>query len=293
MSLKDKLLNKVADYLYKYKSDDLNDKKSFWINVIKKDAYITNDCEYIKENKDKLESGLIDIEEFLKNEKNDGALTDIVFCDNGKILCLPKGMIYVETSHEFFDMAREYVYMIFRDEKEYMALKSYLANSKWNDRLVYSDDIPQKQGFEKLFNIGMAHKSLADKTVKIDNEFDVEQNKMIGNENTIKLEGTIVSISKTITKKDNSKAKYIQISQENIYKGKKQDYTITVVMEDSFLKSYKTEVDQIKVGNKIRVTGKLVNYIDKDNNQRPIVNSYDLEVLDRKNKKDMEEEILR
>ena len=58
-------------------------------------------------------------------------------------------------------------------------------------------------------------------------------------------------------------------------------------MEDDVLNKYGNEVE---IGDKVRIKGKLVNYLDKDKNLKFIVNSSFIEILEKAKSKSAEME---
>jgi len=300
MSLKDKILNRVADFMYKYKSDDMDKILSCSIKGKTKGAVITTGGEFIKDIPSKDNSGLIDIDKLLTEEIQKNDMQSIVFCDNGRIICLTDqlGASYIETSHEYFDLANESVYIMCDSKDSYNQVKEYIQqSSKWHNYYKDAETIPYQKSFEKLFNIRQQDKNISSKKeqqpVKEEQEQSIESEKEIDAKrhgNIIQLDGVISSKGKTFLKKDNRQAKYIDVTQEDIYNGKKQNYTVTVSMEDAVLEDYGND---IKVGDKVRITGKLINYLDKNKNQQSIINSFDFEILERANQKDAEVEVTR
>ena len=61
MSLKDKILNKIADKLKDYRTPEYDKILSLDIKGEVKGAFMTVDCHTVKELKDKSKKGLIDV----------------------------------------------------------------------------------------------------------------------------------------------------------------------------------------------------------------------------------------
>lgn len=282
MRIKDRIFNKMADFMYKYKSDDLDKISNCSINAKIKGAVITTKGEFVNNIDSKEQDGIIDIDKLLEQEIKKNDMQEIVLCDNGRIVCITnqKGASYVETAHEFFDLSSESVYVMCKSKEDYKALKEYLnQSSKWHAYVKQEEQIPYKETFEELFNI----KGKEDKAKETRELSDIEKKG-----NIIQLDGYVVNMGKTFLKKDNRQAKYLKINQQDTYNGKTKDYTITVSMEDMVLEDYGNDIN---IGDKVRVTGKLINYVDKNSNQQSIVNSYDFEILQRANKKYNDKEL--
>ena len=150
------------------------------------------------------------------------------------------------------------------------------------------DTIPHLITFEKLFNVKNRNSETISKQEDITIEEKEEENEKVDiitkektNGNVIELDGIVSRISQSFSKADGKIAKYIYVSQEDIYNGKKKNYSLAVSLEDDILELYG---DEIKVGDKVRVVGKLITYTNKNEQQQSIINSFDFEVLERANK---------
>lgn len=277
MRFKEKLLNKTADFLYKYKTDTIT---SCNIKGLKKSAIITLHGDYIKEIDTKQFDGLIDVNELLMEEIDKNDMQKIMLCENGKVLCITdqKGAIYEETSHEFFDLVNETVYVLCSKES-YNLVKEYLQQStKWKQYLTIADDIPFKNAFEKTFNVGYKKKETS--TIEEDkNKLNDEKKIDIKSfNNTIIIDGIISSVGKTFYRKDNTQAKYIDIVQEDSYKGQSKKYNVKVSLEDSMLEQYGHKIEH---GDNVSITGKLVSYVGKDQTPQTIIKCSDILFLNR------------
>ena len=287
MKIKDRIIKTSKKIVPKIKKINRNKKvdkkakenfdtiKSCLINSTIKGAIFNNGSDkYFENNKEKSRKGLIDVDELLEKEVVDNDINDIVFCDKEQVICLTgqRGGRYIEQGHEYFIDVNDQLYIICDDKDNYNSFKEYVKqSSKWHSHFKESDKIPDKDIFDKLFT---------NKELKAEsNQNVVEQtSKVKPNENTIEIDGIVNTSSKIFTKRDNKKSKFITITQEDVYNGKKSNYSISVSMEEDVLNKYGNEV---AIGDKVRIKGKLVNYLDKDKNLKFIVNSSFIEILEK------------
>lgn len=277
MKIKDKILNKVADLLSDYRTPKYDTILSMDVKGKVKGVLTTPDCTYIKELKEKEQSGLVSVTKLLDEEIGDSRYSDIYFCENDKVICIHNHSknCYVETVHEFFDSAEEKIYLVCDKEDSYESLKWYIAqNGKYHDFLRKVDDIPNKKAFEKLFS-----KLDKAKEGNIDKEEKVEIRA-----NHIEIKGKISNIGKEFKKRDGVLARFIDIVQESEYNGKKQKNVISVMLEGASVYLGK----DLKLDEDICVVGKLNSYADKKNQKKTVIKCDDLVLLDKKTEQIME-----
>ncbi len=157
MSLKNKLLNKLADKLKKYETPEYDYILSCDIKGEVKSAFMTTDCTTIKELTEKSQKGMIDISKLLDNEFKDseGKVKKIIFCDRENVICLynSKNDTYYESVHEFFDNAEERTYIRCDSNSIYQTFKNFiLQSSKYHDLIEFEYDIPRKKAFDSIFS---------------------------------------------------------------------------------------------------------------------------------------------
>ncbi len=264
MNLREKIksINKNL-FLEKSKEEEKDEKfdviESCSVNATIKCAAFDNES-YFKINESYNQEGLINVDHILNEKIEHGSMRELVFCDKKQVIYLSNignGGRYVEDYHESFITVYDHLYIVCDNKESYNSFKNYVKQSSiWHKYFKSSDEVPNIGIYEKLFN---------DKEKKIESP-NISQNQQVkakNNENTIELDGIISSVSKTFMKKDNKPSKFITVTQEDFYNGKKSDYTISVSLEDEILKKYE---DKLSVGDKVKISGKLVNYLDKNKN---------------------------
>lgn len=282
MSIKEKVRNKVNEYLDKYKPYDVI--SSMDIEGIIKSAISNYDGTYIKELNDKNQKGIISINKLLDDELKESKNGTITFCEDGNVVCITKNKLsdYVETSHEYFEMVNEKMFLVCKNKEQFNRLKEYInQSSKWHNSLDEVREIPNKATFEKLFNV-------KDKEIKF-NEKIVEENKQEKeieiNKNYVQIEGNISKIGKEFKKKDGTTARFIELRQHYKYNDKVKSNTISIMLEGEVLKEYS---NKINLNDKILITGNLINYTGRTSQTQSVINSYDLEILNRNKNKEVE-----
>lgn len=282
MSIKQKIKNKIDKYLDKYKPYDVI--SSIDIEGTIKSAISNYDGTYIQELKDKNQKGIISINKLLDEELKESRNGTISFCEDGNIVSITKNKLsdYVETSHEYFEMVNEKMFLICKDKEHFNRLKEYInQSSRWHNSLDEVREIPNKATFEKLFNIK-----------EQDNNFKEELNEEIAetkeieiNKNYVQIEGNISKIGKEFTKRDGTTAKFIELNQHYKYNDKVKSNTISIMLEGEVLKEYS---NKINLNDKILITGNLIKYTGRSSQTQSVINSYDLEILNRNANKEVE-----
>ena len=281
MSLKDKILNKIADKLKDYRTPEYDKILSLDIKGEVKGAFMTVDCHTVKELKDKSKKGLIDVSKLLDEELDTGDryhYREITFCDKDNVVCIYNGKndSYYEDVHEFFESAEERVYVKCDSDLIYETFKNYIhQSSKYHDLVKYEYEIPRKEAFDKLF---------AEKEVVIDKD-DKEINNKRTYDNYVQITGKVSNIGKEFTKKDGSKAQFIEIQQEYEYNDKVKYNKISVMLPSELI----NEISTMTKDDTISIKGKLNTYSDKDNNLKSVIYCSEIDILDMsKNQEEME-----
>ena len=272
MSLKDKILNKIADRLKEYRTPEYDKILSLDIKVEVKGAFMTTDCTTVKELKDKSKKGLIDVSKLLDEELDTGDryhYREIIFCDKDNVVCIynRKNDSYYEDVHESFESAEERVYVKCDSDSIYETFKNYInQSSKYHDLIKYKYEIPRKKAFDKLFAEKEVVIDKGDKEIKTKRTYD----------NYIQITGKVSNIGKEFTKKDGSKAQFIEIQQKYEYNDKVKYNKISVMLSSELIK----EISNMTKDDTISIKGKLNTYSDKDNNLKSIINCSEIEFLD-------------
>lgn len=272
MKLREKLLNKIANKLSNYKTPNYDSIINMDVKGKTKGVLTTYDCTYQEVLKDKEQTGLISVDKLLEDEFKDSKYNSIYFCDKDHTVCLQNHHkhTYVEPVHECFDDAYEVTYLVCDSENGYNNLKFYISqSSKYHTFLEEIDEIPYRKSFEELF-------SEDDKVDK--NESTKNEEVKLLKKNCFEMEGKVVNIGKEFLKKDNSKAQFINIEQEYEFSGKTKINTLSVMLEKDILDNYR---DNITVNDVVSIKGTISSYKDKNNNDRIVVNCYELEVLNK------------
>lgn len=282
MKFKDKLLNKVVDMLSSYIIPKYDTILSFDVKGKIKGVLTTYDCTYTKELKDKEQEGFISIEKLLEDEIGDSRYSDIFFCEKDKVICIHDHSknCYVEPVHECFDSAEEKIYLVCDTDVSYESVKGYVSqSSKYHQFLRITDEIPNKIAYNKLFNKVIE----LDKEVKnINNE---ENNNQVEKVNRIEIEGKISHIGKEFKKRDGEIAQFIDLEQEYEYNGKSQKNVISVMLEGDTLSNNR---ELLQLDSNVNIVGKLNVFIDKNKQNRSIINCDNLEILEQKANKNIE-----
>lgn len=95
--------------------------------------------------------------------------------------------------------------------------------------------------------------------------------------NYVQVEGVISNIGNSFIKKNGLIAKFIDIEHRYEYNDTIRKGNMSIMLEGKVLKAFN---DKIKLGDKIFITGNIRNYIDKNNQEKYVINCYDLEVLE-------------
>jgi len=285
MKIKDRILNKVANFVNKYKSNDYDKITNATIFGNIRGALTTYDSTYIKPLDDKTKNGLISIKDLLDREIGDSKFNTISFCENDKVVCINNKSTnrYVETVHECFDNATENIYVICDNKESFNLFRDFVnQSSKYHIFLEDVEEIPLKKTFENLFNINKKSEinENIEKEIMKKEEEEIEINK-----NYIQIDGRISKIGNVFQKKDGVEARFIEIEQNYEYNGKVKQNTIPIMLEGEVFKAYANKLEK---GDKISLTGTLSTYLDKNKKTQSVINSYDIEILNRKNSNEAE-----
>lgn len=285
MKIKDRILNKVADFVNKYKSNDYDKITDSTIFGNIRGALTTYDSTYIKPLDDRTKKGLISIKDLLERELGDSKFNTISFCENDKVVCINNKSTnrYVETVHECFDNATENIYVICDNKESFNLFRDFVnQSSKYHVFLEDVEEIPMKKTFENLFNINKKSEisESIEKEIMKKEEKEIEINK-----NYIHIDGTISKIGNVFQKKDGVDARFIEIEQNYEYNGKLKQNTIPIMLEGEVFKAYGNKLNK---GDKIFLQGTLSTYLDKNKKSQSVINSYDIEILNRKNSNEAE-----
>lgn len=272
MSLKDKILNRLADNLKKYRTPEYDYILSCDISGEVKGAFMTTDCSTIKEIENISNIGLIDVKKLLDDEFDNSEnyhIKEIIFCDKENSVCLynSKNDSYYEDVHEFFERAENRIYVRCNSTHSYETFKNYVnQSSKYHDYIKYEYEVPRKKAFDKIFE-------------EKENNFETKLNKnnnLKNKDNYIQITGKISNIGKCFTKSDGDKAQFIEIKQEYKYNNKTKYNKISVLIPNNLLDS----VSKMNEDKTISIKGKLNTYYDKNNNSKSVINCTDIEILE-------------
>lgn len=283
MSLKDKIFNKVADFVNKYKTPDYDRITNATISGFVKGAIVTSDCTYIKPIEEKTQKGMISIDKLLENELGNNKYNTITFCEEGNVVCINNKSknSYIETVHECFDLAQENVYVVCESKNSFETFRDFVnQSSKYHLFLEDAETIPQKEAFDNLFNVKKNENNDITKIFEEKEEQEIDLNK-----NYVQLDGKVTKIGKEFTKKDGVKARFIDVEQNYEYKGKIKKNIISVMLEGDVFNEYG---NQINVGDKIGLTGTFSTYTDRNKQTQSVINSFDLEILNRNQNREAE-----
>ena len=285
MNLKDKILNKIADRLKDYRTPEYDRILSCSIKGEVKGAFMTTDCTTVKELTDKSKKGMIDIGELLDQEFDNSETYHhkaIIFCDKDNIVCLynSKNNSYYEDVHEFFERAEERVYIKCDSNSIYETFKNFVnQSSKYHEFVEFEYEIPRRKAFETIF-------SEKENTI----EKNVKENKITRSyENSVQITGKLSNIGKEFTKKDGSKAQFIEIEQEYEYNDRIKYNKISVMLPDELIGSIRTMGEN----DTISIKGKLSTYNDKNNNLKSVINCTEIDVLENFKEQNNQEEMER
>ncbi len=272
MKLREKILNKVANKLSNYRSPNYDYIIGMDIKGKTKGVLTAYDCTYKKVLKDREQTGLISVDKLLETEFKNSSYNSIYFCDKDHIVCLQNhhNDTYVENVHECFDNAYEVTYLMCDNENGYNNLKFYISqSSKYHTFFKEIDEIPYRKSFEWLFYAN-------DNNDK--KEIVKSEEKKLLKKNCFEIKGKVINISKEFVKKDNSKARFINIEQECVIDNKIKRNNIPILLEKDVFDNYR---NNITVNDVVGIKGTINSYKDKNNNDRIIVNGYELEVLNK------------
>lgn len=280
MSLKEKILNRLADNLKKYRTPEYDYILSCDICGEVKGAFMTTNCSTIKELKNKSNIGLIDVKKLLDDEFGDSENyhgKEIIFCDKENSVCLhnSKNDCYYEEVHEFFEIAENRIYVRCNTTHGYETFKNYVnQSSKYHDYIKYENEMPGKKAFDKIFK---------EKENNFENKLD-KNNNLKDKDNYIQITGKISNVGKCFTKSDGDKAQFIEIMQEYKYNNKTKYNKISVLIPNNLLDS----VSEMNKDKTISIKGKLNTYYDKNNNSKSVINCTDIEFLENTKNKNNE-----
>lgn len=285
MSLKDRILNKVADRLKEYRTPEYDRILSCDIRGEVKGAFMTTDCRTVKELSNKSKKGLIDVGKLLEDELDKGEIyhhREIIFCDKDNVVCLynSRNNSYYEDVHESFENAEERVYVKCDNDNIYQTFKNFvLQSSKYHDFVKYEYEIPRKEAFDKVF---------AEKENTV--EESVRDNKPTRSyDNYVQITGKVSNIGKEFTKKDGGKAQFIEIQQEYEYNDKVKYNKISVMLPSDLL----NKIQDMGENDTISIKGKLNTYSDKNNNLKSVINCTEIDILENSKEQNNEEEMER
>lgn len=278
MKLKERILTAIADKLKDYVTPEYDILLSCYVKAEVKGAFMTMDCTTIKELTNKNKSGIINIADILDEELGDDRhYKEIIFCDNENVVCLhnSKNDTYYESVHEYFDSAEEKVY-IKLGNNDYESVKNFInQSSKYHGFVKYNNEIPDRKAFNKIF---MKKEETTSNELK-DNKIQKDY------ENNVEITGQLFKIGKEFTKKDGSKARFIEIQQKYNYNGKVKYNNISAMAPSDLINS----ITDMKLNNTISIKGKLNTYNDKNNNLKSVINCIELNILKKaKNKEKLE-----
>ena len=268
MSLKNKILNKIADRLKDYRTPEYDKLLSCNIKGEVKGVLMTTDYTTIKELTNKSQSGILDINKLLDKELNIGKTyhnREIIFCDNDNVVCLYNSAnnTYYEDGYEFFKSADEIVYIKCDNSNEYQLLKYFInQSSKYHEYVKYENEIPRKKAFETIF--------------KKENNIDNSINEKNSYDNLIEIKGQVLNISEEFVNKDGSKVQFIEIQQEYEDNNKIKYNKISVMLPSDLINS----ISDMKEEDMISIKGKLSKYNDKNNNLKTIITCSKIEILE-------------
>lgn len=274
MSLKDKILNRIADRLKDYRTPEYDTLLSCNIKCEVKGAFMTTDCTTIKELTKKSQRGLLDINKLLEEELDIGETyhrKEIIFCDCDNVVCIynSKNNTYYEDVHECFENAEERVYIKCDNSNEYQLLKYFVnQSSKYHKFVKYENEVPAKRAFETIFD---GKRNTIGASIN-------EKSKKRSYDNYVEITGQVLNIGKKFIKKDGSKAQFIEIQQEYEYNDKIKHNRISVMLSSDLIDN----ITDMRENNIISIKGKLSTYNDKNNNLKSIINCSEIEILEKK-----------
>lgn len=174
MKIKYKLLNKLADNLSNYRTPEYDNILCLNINGKVKSVISTWNNNYIKEVKEKEQSGFISVNELLDKEIGESDFCDIYFCENVNTICIYNHSNdgYIETVHEFFDPSKERTYLVCKDRDSYESVKGFVSqSSKYHKFLKIVNEIIDREIFEKIFD----NSKKMENSVSIENEYKKDE----------------------------------------------------------------------------------------------------------------------
>lgn len=282
MRWKDKLLNKIADRLDKYKTPEYDRTLDCSINGEVKGAFMTLDCTTIKEINNKYQKGLIDVMKLLENELDVGESyhhREITFCDKDNVVCLynSKNNSYYEDVHESFESAQELVYIKCNTNDAYESFKRFVhQSSKYHNFVKYEYEIPKREAFDKIFASKEKFQEQQKEQAEEKSDDKQEENSKTY-DNFVQITGKLSSIGKEFIKKDGEKAKFIEIEQEYEYNDKVKTNKISVMLSNNLI----DDVSNMAIDDIITIKGKLNTYSDKDNNLKTVIRCNEIMAFDK------------
>lgn len=283
MGLKDKLLNKIADFVDKYKTPEYDIIDNCMIKGSVRAIRSGDRFSQILPNK--AQNGLIDMKKLLDDEfgNSRSQYNTISFCDKGNVIaiCNIEKSGYEEIRNESFDYCNEDVYVVCKNKEEYESVKKYVLQNK-DYHLFYEDvlDIPRKNAFNQAFKVGEYSDIKEEQHAKEELQESQEINI---NKNYVKLDGEIKKIGKPFRTRDGYDARFIEVTQHYERNGKLKTNDFSVMLEGNVFNEYQ---DKINLKDKVLLSGAVSTYLDKNNNQQFAINCYELEVLDRSSNQD-------
>lgn len=266
MKIRDRLLNILADKLKEYQTPIYDKILVCDVRGETRKVFSNYDGSVMKEIPNTHKTGMINITELLSTELSDNVdkriYKDITFCDKSNVVLIhnSKNDRYYEDVHESFEWCEEKTYLKLDNKDIYETVKNYiLQTSMYHNIVRFQDEIPNIKVYDKLFQ----------QNNKLDKENEKENNKMI--DNCIQLDGIITRISKTFTKNNGEKANFIDLKQKYENNGSIKYNKISVMIPSKYL-----EKNNFKENDKVSIIGKLNNYVDRNNNQKSVINCYEI-----------------
>lgn len=286
MSIKDRILNRIADRLKNYMTPEYDKIITLNISGETKGVFMTTDCTTVKELSNKSKKGLIDVGKLLEDEIDKGEIyhtREIIFCDKDNVVCLynSRNNSYYEDVHEFFENAEERIYIKCDSNSIYETFKNFVnQSSKYHGFVKYEYEIPRKIAFDKVFE---------EKKINIDKvQNEIEKTKLTSEyDNYVQITGKLSKIGKEFTKKDGIKAQFIEIQQEYEYNDKVNYNKISVLLPSELVNN----ISNMKENDTISIKGTLSTYNDKNNNLKSVINCFEINFLDNLKEQNIRENI--
>ncbi|MDO4962784.1 MAG: hypothetical protein Q4E75_01615 [bacterium] len=276
MSIKDKLFNKIVDFVNKYKSPEYDRVNNLSINGYSKSVIATPDGNYLKPISDKNQDEFINFDNLLESELGNCKYGSISFCEDGNVICIYNADKdrYVKLNNELFDTGKELTYITCGSKSNFDSCRDFInQSSKYHKFLEDVEEIPYKDVFNKCFNIKQKEQADVVKILEEKEEQEIELNK-----NYVQIDGNLKKIGKEFTKKDGLKAEFIELEQNYEYNGKVKKNIISVMLEGNVFNEFASKINE---GDKVGITGQLSSYTDRNKQSQSVINCYDLEILNR------------